>query len=60
MFFTDIDGDVWEYELHTTPPEAMYWKNYKIKLSDIKVISDVHKEIKKRIRKEILKDINEL
>ena len=60
MFFTDIDGDVWEYELDIDPPEALYWKNYKVKLSDIKLISDVHKEIKKRIRKEILKDINEL
>ena len=60
MFFTDIDGDVWEYELDIDPPEALHWKNYNIKLSDIKVISDAHKEIKKRIRKEILKDINEL
>ena len=52
MFFRDIDGDVWEYELDIDPPEALHWKNYKVKLSDIKVISDVHKEIKKRIRKE--------
>ena len=59
MFFTDIDGDVWEYELHTDPPEAISWKTYKVKLSNIKVISDAHKEIKKRIRREILKDMNE-
>ena len=59
MFFKDIDNDVWEYELNTDPPEAVYWKNYKIKLTDIKIISNVNKEIKNRVRKEILKDINE-
>tara|TARA_Y100000310_G_C19942777_1_gene473320 strand:+ start:291 stop:500 length:210 start_codon:yes stop_codon:yes gene_type:complete len=59
MFFKDIDDDVWEYELHIDPPEALHWKNYKVKLSDIKVISDANKEIKKRVRKEILKDMNE-
>ena len=31
MFFTDIDGDVWQYELNTDPPEATYWANYKLK-----------------------------
>ena len=32
MFFKDIDGDVWEYELDIDPPEALHWKNYNIKL----------------------------
>jgi len=58
MFYRDIDNDLWQFELHTTPPEALYWKNYKIRLEDIKVISKADKHIKNRIRTEILKDIN--
>ena len=58
MFYRDIDNELWQFELHTTPPEALYWKNYKIRLEDIKVISKADKHIKNRIRTEILKDIN--
>ncbi len=57
MFFTDIDGDVWQYELHTEPPEATYWVGYKLKLTDIKVITEADKETKARVRQEIYKDI---
>jgi len=57
MFFTDIDGDVWQYELNTDPPEATYWENYKLKITDIKVITKADKEIKNRVRQEIYKDI---
>jgi hypothetical protein len=57
MFFRDIDGDLWQYELKTNPPEAVYWETYKLKLTDIKVISNADKETKRRIRQEIYKDI---
>mgnify|MGYP003628640628 FL=1 len=57
MFFRDIDGDVWQYELKTNPPEAVYWETYKLKPTDIKVISEADTEVKKRIRQEIYKDI---
>ena len=57
MFFRDIDGDLWQYELKINPPEAAYWETYKLKLTDIKVISNADKETKKRIRQEIYKDI---
>tara|TARA_R100001244_G_C5156204_1_gene130416 strand:+ start:748 stop:978 length:231 start_codon:yes stop_codon:yes gene_type:complete len=57
MFYKDLDDEVWQYELHTTPPEAIHWKKYKAKLADIKVISTADKETKDRIRKEILRDI---
>jgi len=60
MFFTDIDGDVWQYELNTDPPEATYWANYKLKLTDIKVISKTDKETKQRVRQEIYKDIQDV
>ena len=57
MFYKDIDNDLWQFELHTTPPEALYWKNYKIRLEDIKVISKASKQLRDKIKKEILKDI---
>ena len=57
MFYNDLDDEVWQYEIHTTPPEAIHWATYKLKLRDIKVISTAAKETKDRVRKEILKDI---
>ena len=57
MFFTDIDGDVWQYELRTNPPEAMYWDTYKLKVTDIKVLTDTNRETKTRVRQEIYRDI---
>ena len=57
MFFTDIDGDVWQYELKTNPREAMYWDTYKLNVSDIKVLGSTDKETSKRVRLEIYKDI---
>ena len=57
MFYTDIDGELWQYELKTDPPEAMYWETYKLKQTDIKIISGANKETKKRVRQEIYKDI---
>ena len=43
MFYTDIDGELWQYELKTDPPEAMYWETYKLKQTDIKIISGANK-----------------
>jgi hypothetical protein len=57
MFFKDIDGDVWQYELTTNPREAIYWDTYKLKVSDIKVLGSADKETKNRVRLEIYKDI---
>tara|TARA_Y100001951_G_scaffold78177_1_gene65711 strand:+ start:28 stop:261 length:234 start_codon:yes stop_codon:yes gene_type:complete len=57
MFYKDLDDETWQYELHTNPPEAIHWKNYKIKLKDIMVISTAEVKVKDRIKKEILKDI---
>jgi hypothetical protein len=57
MFFTDIDGDVWQYELRTNPPEAMYWDTYKLKVTDIKILTDTNRETKTRVRQEIYRDI---
>jgi hypothetical protein len=60
-FYVDIDGDKWQYMLVTDPEAALYWKpsTYKLKLSDIKIATKCSPEDRKRLRREILKDIQE-
>jgi len=45
--------------LVTDPPAALYWQpaSYKLRLSDIKVVSKCSPEDRKRLRREIIKDI---
>jgi len=47
--------------LVTDPEAALYWQpsSYKLRLSDIKVVSKCSPEDRKRLRREILKDIEE-
>lgn len=58
-FYVDIDGEKWQYMLVTDPPAALYWQpaSYKLKLSDIKIVTKCSPEDRKRLRREILKDI---
>jgi hypothetical protein len=58
-FYLDIDGETWQYMLVTDPEAALYWNpsSYKLKLSDIKIASKCSPEDRKRLRREILKDI---
>ena len=60
-FYLDIDGETWQYMLVTDPEAALYWQpsSYKLRLSDIKVVSKCSPEDRKRLRREILKDIEE-
>jgi hypothetical protein len=60
-FYIDIDGEKWQYMLVTDPEAALYWKpsTYKLKLSDIKIATKCSPEDRKRLRREILKDIQE-
>lgn len=60
-FYVDIDGDKWQYMLVTNPPAAVYWNtaSYKLKVSDIKIATKCSPEDRKRLRGEILKDIQE-
>ena len=53
MFYNDI-----EYTLRTDPPEAMYWSTYKLKKSDIKILSNTNRSEAAKLRQEILDDIN--
>ena len=58
-FYVGIDGDKWQYTLVTDPPAALYWNasSYKLKLTDIKIITKCSPEDRKRLRREIIKDI---
>jgi hypothetical protein len=58
-FYVDIDGDKWQYMLVTDPEAALYWQpsSYKLRLSDIKIATKCSPEDRKRLRREILKDI---
>ena len=60
-FYVDIDGEQWQYVLVTDPEAALYWQpsSYKLKLSDIKIATKCSPEDRKRLRREILKDIQE-
>ena len=60
-FYIDIDGETWQYMLVTEPEAALYWQpsSYKLRLSDIKIVSKCSSEDRKRLRREILKDIQE-
>jgi len=60
-FYLDIDGETWQYMLVTDPEAALYWQpsSYKLRLSDIKVVSKCSPEDRKRLRREILKNIEE-
>lgn len=51
-------GDV-EYTLKTDPPEAMYWSTYKLKKSDVKILTKASRSDAAKLRQEILDDINE-
>ena len=57
MFFTDNDGSVIEYTLATDPPEAMYWTTYKLKKSDIKILSKTDRSKAALYREKILDSI---
>lgn len=58
---TDEEGKVYQYQLVTDPPAALYWQpsSYKLKLSDIKIASKCTGEDRKRLRRLILNDILE-
>ena len=60
-FYVDIDGATWQYMLVTDPEAALYWNasSYKLRLGDIRIATKCSPEDRKRLRREILKDIEE-
>ena len=58
MYYHSADGIV-EFKLVTDPDEALYWKNYKVKLSDIKIVTPCDRSTAASLRREILEDMKE-
>ena len=60
-FYLDIDGEKSQYMLVTDPEAALYWQpsSYKLGLKDIRIVSNCSREERKRLKREILKDIEE-
>ena len=56
MFYTNEDGTTVEYALKTDPPEAAFWQTYKIKKSNIKIITKMSREDRAVYRQKILDD----
>ena len=58
MFFT-FEDDTYRFELHTDPPEAMYWSTYKVKASHLKVFDDNNKQVFGPAKEALLNDLDE-
>lgn len=58
-FHTRSSGDIIEFKIRTDPPEAVYWSTYKLKLSDVKIVTKMHQQEATIIRREIVNEINE-
>ena len=58
MFFT-FEDTTYRFELHTDPPEAMYWSTYKVKASHLKVFDDNNKQVFGPAKEALLNDLDE-
>ena len=56
MFYESEDGLI-EFKLVTDPKEVLYWATYKLKLSDIKILTKCDRSTAAKYRHEILDDI---
>ncbi len=61
FYVRDDEGETWAYQLGTKPLAALYWKpsSYPLKLSDIKIVTKCTAEVRKQLKRLILKDIKE-
>lgn len=53
------NGMTIEYTIETDPPEALYWTTYRLKKSEIKILTDLDRSTATQIRQEIFDDIIE-
>lgn len=58
-FYIRDDGTHIEYELATDPPEAAFWKTYKVKANHIKVVGKYDRSEKAALAREICNSILE-
>lgn len=56
-FYIRDDGTHIEYELATDPPEAVFWKTYRLKSTHIKVVGKYDRSEKAALAREICNDI---
>jgi len=56
-FYADDTHGIVEFAFKTDPPEAEYWTTYKLKKSDIKVVTKMDRSAAAEMRQKILKDI---
>lgn len=61
MWHKRKDGTIVEFLIVTNPPEALYWSpsSYKLKLTDVRIITKMPKKEMQIVRKEIFDDIVE-
>ena len=57
MWHKRKDGSLIQFALATDPPEAMYWTTYKLKVTDVQLVTKVPAKDKTHIRREIYEDI---
>ena len=50
-------SEIIEYKLVTDPPEAMYWSTYRLKKTDIKLVTKLDRSLVTEIKREIFDDI---
>lgn len=56
-FYIRDDGTHIEYEVATDPPEAAFWRTYRLKATHIKVIGKYDRSEKAALAREICNDI---
>ena len=61
FYVRDDEGETWAYQLVTKPLAALYWKpsSYPLKLNDIKIVTKCTGEVRKQLKRLILRDITE-
>mgnify|MGYP000052670464 FL=1 len=59
MYHTEDDGKTYAFTIQTDPPEALYWKTYKLKGSHIKLLNKLPRAEAAAMRSLILEDILE-
>ena len=57
LHFDSKDAGTIEWTWRTQPPEAIYWKTYKVKKRDVRITSKVNPEQRKNLTNEIYEDI---
>jgi len=58
LMYFNYQDITYRFELHTDPPEAMYWSTYKIKPSQLKIFDAKNKQVFGDVKEQLLNDID--